>query len=81
MNEIHSRRLFLSDKGYVGLAPDDAQTGDVVCILFGALVPFVLREKVGRRQYQLIGEAYVYGIMDGEFLATGDTVPEEFVLH
>lgn len=80
MNEIHNRRPFLSEKGYVGLAPANAAVGDLICILYGAPVPFVLRKKV-EEDHQLIGEAYVYGIMDGEFLRKGDAVSEEFVLH
>jgi hypothetical protein len=57
-----SKRLF-------GLAPPDTQNGDRVCILFGCSVPCILRPHTnqnGARYFQLIGEAYVYGRMDGE---------------
>lgn len=40
------------------------QPGDIVCVLFGAQVPFILRRKDSR--YQLVGESYVHGIMYGE---------------
>jgi hypothetical protein len=63
----HDRKPFLSDKGYVGLAPSHSQVGDIVVILFGVTVPFVVRQLDGG-PFQLVGEAYVYGIMDGEFL-------------
>ena len=52
-----------------GLAPPDSQSGDRVCILFGCSVPCILRPHLsqhGAQYYQLIGEAYVYGRMDGE---------------
>ncbi|OCL05183.1 hypothetical protein AOQ84DRAFT_299424, partial [Glonium stellatum] len=38
--------------------------GDVVCILFGADVPFILRKT--ETGYRLVGESYVHGIMYGE---------------
>jgi hypothetical protein len=50
----------------------------VICILYGCVKPFILR-KIGDG-YELIGDAYVHGIMDGEFLETSrDT--EIFVVY
>ena len=46
-----------------------------MAILFDAVQPFVLR-RCGQR-YELVGEAYVYGIMDGEFLRTDPSPPKE----
>jgi hypothetical protein len=40
--------------------------GDIVCVLLGGSVPYILRPKDD--YYILIGEAYVHGIMDGEVL-------------
>ncbi|KAM5344500.1 hypothetical protein ACJ41O_013036 [Fusarium nematophilum] len=67
-------RPFLTTRGYVGLGPAYMVAGDVVAIFYGLPVPFVLRpqaeeksQEKGRQMYQLIGEAYVHGIMDGEF--------------
>jgi Heterokaryon incompatibility protein (HET) len=61
---LKQRRLFYSKKGYFGLGPAVMQPGDIVCVLFGAQVPFILRRKDSR--YQLVGESYVHGIMHGE---------------
>jgi len=61
---LKQRRLFYSKKGYFGLGPAVMQPGDIVCVLFGAQVPFILRRKDSR--YQLVGESYVHGIMYGE---------------
>jgi hypothetical protein len=53
----------------LGLAPPDTQEGDIVAILYGCSVPVVLRRlKKSERAYQLVGESYVYGMMDGEAL-------------
>jgi hypothetical protein len=38
----------------------------VICIPLGAHVPYIFRIIRGTASYQLIGEAYVEGIMDGE---------------
>jgi hypothetical protein len=42
------------------------QAGDIVCVLLGGSVPYIVRPKDD--SYILIGEAYVHGIMDGEVL-------------
>jgi len=58
------RRLILTQKKYLGLAPEHVAPGDVVTILMGAQLPIILRRV--ESHYILIGEAYVHGIMDGE---------------
>lgn len=72
------RRPFKSDQGHIRLAPEAAEVGDVVCLFHGATVPFVLRREVNG-EYRLLGEAYVYGIMDGQFMDTASG-SEHFVL-
>lgn len=62
----HNRKPFVSSMGYVGLVPAQSRKGDVVCIVEGANMPFVFRRD--GKLYRLVGEAYVYGIMDGEFM-------------
>ena len=68
LNFQHSRRSFVGKQGYLGLVPQDAKEGDLVVVLFGAVQPFILRSEGDR--YKQIGEAFVYGIMDGEFMKT-----------
>jgi hypothetical protein len=58
------RRLIVTQKKYLGLAPEHVTPGDVVTILMGAQLPIILRGVDSH--YVLIGEAYVHGIMDGE---------------
>jgi hypothetical protein len=50
----------------MGLFPQSVESYDLICILYGSQVPFVLRPKNGH--YQLIGECYVHGKMDGEVI-------------
>jgi hypothetical protein len=49
----------------MGLAPESAKDGDLVCVILGASVPFILRER-NNNVFQLVGEPYVHGYMDGE---------------
>ncbi|KAF7672699.1 hypothetical protein GT037_009200 [Alternaria burnsii] len=58
------RRLFVTAAGRTGLGPRCMQPEDIVVVLRGGLSPFILRKKVDG--YQLIGQAYVHGIMYGE---------------
>jgi len=59
-----NRVLFRTAKGYVGLGPLVTRPNDIVCLLFGGNVPYILRPM--GKYYKLVGECYVYGIMDGE---------------
>ncbi|CAM1509403.1 Fc.00g031420.m01.CDS01 [Cosmosporella sp. VM-42] len=63
------RAMFITRRGYMGLAPWNAQEGDLVCILKGGKTPFLLRLPPAGSVYQLVGETYVYGIMGGEAIA------------
>ncbi|KAG4441307.1 hypothetical protein IFR05_003235 [Cadophora sp. M221] len=69
MKCLYDFRPFISDKGYPGMAPEFAAAGDLICVVFGAICPYVLR-RVGDG-FELIGESYVHGIMDGEVMSMG----------
>ena len=53
------RRLFYTEKGYLGLGPASAAMGDVVCIMPGAAGPFVFR-------FDQEGGAGLEGHLDGD---------------
>jgi hypothetical protein len=75
------RLLFITTKGYIGLGPGTMYPGDLVCILFGGITPFILR--ANGDHYALVGEAYVHGLMDGEAireLQNGRLIEEWFHL-
>jgi hypothetical protein len=61
-----SRAFMITERGYMGLAPAQTQPGDIVCVLRGGTVPYVLRP-MEDGCFQLVGECYVQGIMDGSF--------------
>lgn len=76
--------FFKTAKGHIGSGPPDTQVGDSVFLLFGSLVPMILRladkippvisVKKGTRLprcYYLVGYAYVHGVMDGEAAPNG----------
>jgi hypothetical protein len=58
--------------GLIGLVPRGSQNGDHICVLFGVSVPVVLRrhQRDTTSCWQLVGEAYVDGRMDGEELCS-----------
>lgn len=56
-------------KGFIGMVPSLTQIGDIVCLIHGLEVPYVLRS-FGTR-YKLVGDSYIHGIMDGEALVEG----------
>ena len=60
------RRIFLTEKGFLGLGPPGCRIGDQLTILLGADFPYLLR--LDGDYYELIGETYVEGIMHGEVL-------------
>ena len=67
------RRAFSSRKGFLGLGPKLAQPDDVICIFMGGQTPYIIRPGEDGK-YRLIGDAYVHGIMDGEFMAQGPEI-------
>jgi hypothetical protein len=58
------RSFFTTDKGYMGLAPPDAQIGDYVAILEGTEVPFLLRKVKIEDQYRLVGEVFLETVVN-----------------
>lgn len=59
------RRLFCTDRRWVGLGPACMQKGDRLAVLTGGPMPVILRP-VTRGQYYFIGECYVYDIATGQ---------------
>ncbi|KAI4595164.1 hypothetical protein KJ359_007139 [Pestalotiopsis sp. 9143b] len=66
----YGRRLARGANGYLCLVPAQAVEGDMVILAKGGKAPLVIRphdEDAGAGEYwQLVGEAYVQGIMNGE---------------
>ncbi|KAK8219924.1 hypothetical protein M8818_000339 [Zalaria obscura] len=74
--------LFVTDDGRIGRILFPLVAGDVLVVLLGGKVPFVLRPC--KEHYLLLGECYVPGIMHGEMmkeLDEGKRQLQDFALH
>ncbi len=72
------RKLFTTKKGTIGLGPRSMRPGDLVCILSGGRVPFIVRAEGS--YFRLAGKSYVHGLMEGQ--AVKDEIEiQEFVLR
>jgi len=60
----HVRKFFITEKGYFGVGPASMKENDLVCVLYGRRVPFLLRPK--NNFHHLVGKCYVHGIMNGK---------------
>lgn len=68
------RRFCITSKGRLCLAPAQVQNEDVVCLVQGAKVPFVIRPVAGEtNRFTLVGEAYLDGVMYGELFKRSRT--------
>ena len=78
------RRLYITSKGYIGLGPMSTQVGDEVWIICDGKTPFILHPQPENsnapenpnqteevKQFQLVGETYLHGFMQGEALESG----------
>jgi len=59
------RRVITTTKGFVGTALEQS-CGDVVCVILGFKLPVILRPCNISQQFEVIGESYIHGLMDGE---------------
>ncbi|KAK5688901.1 hypothetical protein LTS10_000880 [Elasticomyces elasticus] len=57
------RCVFATAKGALGLGPAVIAAGDLVTVLDGGVVPYVLRPE--KLSYRFVGACYVHGIMHG----------------
>lgn len=62
----------MDDRAFIASVPYDAEKKDLVVMLEGFSTPFVLRKTSTEGEYQLVGDCYVHGVMDGELLRNAD---------
>jgi hypothetical protein len=69
-----AKRTFITTtNGRFGLAPQKTEVGDLVCIVYSGEVAYILRKPAPEFEGtpgSFIGEAYIHGIMQGEYLDT-----------
>lgn len=79
---FRGRSFITTEEGYIGLAPQDTQPGDVVSVILGCRMPMLLRpvvdaaaaslpqsqgtEQESPTRWQVVGACYVLGLMNGE---------------
>ena len=66
----------------MGIGPVGLKKGDIVSVLFGGGVPYILRQQ--GETYSFVGEAYVQGLIHGEGVARwkhGEIKDETFRLR
>ncbi len=64
----HAGRNFCTTKaGRVGWASKRAMEGDIVALLYGSVVPLLLRPRQDGK-YECLEACYIHGIMDGELV-------------
>ena len=67
-NHFPMRNLCVTEKGYLGMVPETAIVGDIICIFLGGQVLYTLRYSGKRDEFEYIGETYLHGLMDGEVM-------------
>ena len=90
---VDRKNFFISKEGYIGLGPIGIRVGDMICVLKGGSVPFILRRvgtsledktERGLVDCTLVGEAYVQGLMYGEAIQMeqeGVLKESRFLIH
>ncbi|EME40747.1 hypothetical protein DOTSEDRAFT_27360 [Dothistroma septosporum NZE10] len=68
IKSAHHRTVFVTRSGSLGLGTENVHVNDVVCVLFGGSVPFVLRPE--GHFWRFVGDAFVEEIMDGHYVRT-----------
>jgi Heterokaryon incompatibility protein (HET) len=59
------RKFYTTEDGYIGLGPVTTRAKDLIYLLLGGDVPFILRPATADTM-TLVGPAYVHGLMQGE---------------
>lgn len=61
------RRVFRTDRNWIGLGPRCMQEGDIVVVFTGGPMPMILRRANDKKdQYYVMGECYIYDIAMGQ---------------
>lgn len=79
---VHGRSFFWTEKSYIGIGPALLKESDIICVMLGCSIPFVLREVDDH--YILVGHCFVLGFMDGEAMEAvekGEASIQKFEIH
>ena len=66
---MFQRRMFRTEKGYIGLGPEATTVGDEIGLFKGGKAPLIIRQNEEPNNWTLLGTTYVDGMMQGELFA------------
>lgn len=72
------RPYISTNGGFTGLGCPNIQKGDMIYIIYGTTVPYVLRPRPDGA-FSFVGDAYVYDCMNGNALLSPSKGPDEMV--
>jgi len=76
--KMAQRTIFTTRNGQLGTGLRHTRKGDEVWVLEGGRVPYILRSK--GHQYELVGDAYIYEIINGEAVKNRESVRKDIIL-
>ena len=62
---LRTRRLIVTQEGFLGLAPTDSERHDLIYLIPGCNVPVVLRPS-SDHSLRIVEGCYLHGYMEGE---------------
>ena len=80
ISAVYAQLLFRTNGGDLGYGPLSTSPGDQIWVLENGRVPFVLRPVADGKNFELLGECYVHGVMDGQLFSKGMPVYENISL-
>jgi hypothetical protein len=60
LESLHRRSFVVTENGYLGVAPDDAQEGDIAALIAGSSTPICLRPENGH--FRWVGAMYLHDV-------------------
>ena len=82
----HGKCMLQTASGAFGLSPLGTRVGDIVAVLFGGKVPYLLRPAESRRRqvgqcYYFVGECYVEGLMHDDGVRSNEGAANDEVFQ
>ena len=71
--EFFSWRFAATRNKYMGLVPNEGRVGDIICVIYGCEMPFILRT-CGRNRYEFIGHCLIQGFSFDEAVVDSSIV-------
>lgn len=77
LNQLSTWCFCETEKGRFGQVLESVEVGDMVCILYGGELPYIIRP-LEDGKYMFVGSCYMHGLMDGEGCEMDEVEDEEF---